>query len=126
MSTQSMAMAATDFPEWTALQRLRANDFRPKREAARLYRLAMKWLPVWPAPYGGYHWTFCVEIEQERRWNFPEFRAGVRFGRLAARGLGGDCPRDANPHKAEPSRERSWDCGYVWGLHTARLIAEAK
>jgi hypothetical protein len=63
------------------------------------------------APYGDYVWHYAVQMKQERIWNHREFREGRKFG------LNPKEPyRDANPYQ-EPSRKRSWDCGYILGLH---------
>jgi len=69
-------MIEKDFPEWAALERLRYNNFKPMYKNAELEKIALEWLPYIPSetPFGGgYHWAFCVSMEQEKRWNFSEF-----------------------------------------------------
>jgi hypothetical protein len=123
-----------DFPMWDELELFRLNGCKPKVLERKLIAAARLFVPypirydTVDAPYGGYYFTFAVEIEQELRWNFPEFQAGREFGRA----LDGSwfetnkgSPRDVNPYACERARHRSWDCGYVLGCYERTLVTEA-
>lgn len=108
------------FPLWYDLQQFILNGHRPKAMEKRLIAAAKEWLPQYrfywqggaclvDAPYGEYIWSFVVEIEQQKIWNFPEFQEGYRFGLAPVKPY-----RDANPFN-EPARRSSWDCGYILG-----------
>lgn len=110
-----------DFPEWERFERFCINDHKPKREGRELIKLAKEWLSykifyygsglcLADAPFGEYGWEFCVAMEQEKIWNFKEFKEGLEFGKNPNEPF-----RDANPYN-ERSRKRSWDCGYIFGL----------
>ena len=117
----------TDFERWSDLQLFRLlrhqQNKRPIQLQNELIEAAREYLPypivgnrkrgfLGDAPFGRYDWIFCVEMEQERAWNFPEFQEGYAFG------LAQQIPyRNANPYRKEPSRERSWDRGYILGHH---------
>jgi len=115
-----MSKQNNDFPEWEELDKFIINDHRPKKMEKKLIEAARKWLPYalkgrhGTASYGDYLWTFCVKLEQERIWNFPEFSLGMKYG-ITSR----NPSRDANPYN-ERSRHRSWDCGYILGLEKKR------
>jgi len=109
------------FARWDDLQRYILNGCRPKKLERELIREAKLFLPDREFYYGGglclvsgYIWHFIVETEQERIWNYPEFQQGYQFGLSSAEPF-----RDANPY-AERSRRRSWDRGYILGLHEGR------
>lgn len=92
---------------------MRYNNFKPLYKENELRLIALEWLPYSPSntPFGGgWHWHVCVDMEQEKLWNFVEFRQGRTYAHLATKP-----DRDTNPY-TERSRHRSWDCGYVWGL----------
>ena len=114
------------FTHWESMQKYILNDFRPKRLENELIKEAKKFLPGrvfrWSGaaclveePYGNYVWHYAVAMEQERTWNYPEFRQGYQFG------LNPVSPyRNQNPY-AEMSRRRSWDCGYILGLYFGNI-----
>lgn len=62
------------------------------------------------ALYGGYIWYFAVQMKQEQIWNYREFQEGYKYGSTPQ-----EHSRDTNPYQ-EPSRNASWDCGYILGL----------
>jgi|GEM_PF-5829540 len=109
------------FREWKKLQRFILNGHKPKRVERELIKAAKEFLPYplfWSgglcwcrAPYGNYGWEFAVEMEQEKQWNYSEFQIGYQFGMDPVSPY-----RDANPYE-ELSRRRSWDRGYVLGVH---------
>jgi hypothetical protein len=100
-----------DFPDWIELEKYMINDFRPKVVGHRLYKIAKIWRQTHELPKEliGHHWTWCVVIAQEKIWNFKEFKEGRKFGHNPKEPY-----RDANPY-TERARNRSWDCGYLWG-----------
>ena len=65
-------------------------------------------------PYGKYIWHFAVRMKQQQLWNYREFKEGYKFGLHPKEPY-----RDANPYQ-EPSRNDSWDCGYILGLHNRK------
>lgn len=122
-------VVGSDFPKWRELMVCRAlQEARmriTKKQERALEAAAQRWLPYpvyWQgglctarAPFGEYFFAFCVEMEMERRWGFPEFQVGYEFG------VNPSVPfRDANPYK-EAARRRSWDCGYIFGLYVREL-----
>lgn len=110
------------FTRWADMQKYILSGHKPKYLEDELIKKAKEFLPgrqfFWSGgvctveePYGDYVWHFAVAMEQEKIWNYPEFQAGYHFGRNPAHTY-----RDANPY-IETSRYRSWDCGYILGLH---------
>ena len=121
MSEEPYPKCITDFTAWEDLERFRLNGHRPQKKGIELAKIAKDWLPyrssvardgygLGYAPFGTYDLIFCIEMEQERIWNYPEFREGRTFGNNPKEPY-----RDANPYQ-ERSRARSWDMGYIFGL----------
>lgn len=110
------------FPRWLGLQQYLLAGHKPKTLETQLIKEAKKFLPGRPfrwsggvciveEPYGNYAWHFAVAMKQEQIWNCIEFQEGYQFGLAPVSPY-----RDHNPY-VEPSRNRSWDCGYILGLH---------
>lgn len=128
----SWPVPSEDFPAdaWHEMHRYIYNGHRPEAITKRIVPIIKAWLPYptyWNcgqymarAPYGSYIWVFAVEIEQNRRWNYPEFQAGRKFGRNIetwwAAGARRGSPRDTNPWpKMAYERYIAWDAGYILG-----------
>ena len=109
------------FRFWGCLIKFVFNNYRPKNLMRELVCEAKVFVPeysfVWrggqclcKAPYGEYIWHFAVQMKQEQLWNYREFQEGYEYGSAPQKHT-----RDANPYQ-EPSRDASWDCGYILGL----------
>lgn len=109
------------FRLWGCLMKFIYNNYGPKNLMRELIYEAKVFIPEYPfvwqgglcickAPYGGYIWHFAVQMKQEQIWNYREFQEGYKYGSTPQKH-----DRDANPYQ-EPSRNASWDCGYILGL----------
>lgn len=107
---------------WGCLLKFLYNGYGPKNLMRKLANEAQRFLPeytfFWDGcglclckfPYGNYIWHFAVQMKQQGLWNYEEFQEGYKFGLTPQEPY-----RDANPYQ-EPSRNISWDCGYILGL----------
>lgn len=110
------------FKFWGCLQKYLYNHCQPKSLMRILAKEAQRFVSEHDfyytgdgtchckLPYGTYIWHFAVCMKQEQIWNYREFREGHKFGLHPKEPY-----RDANPYQ-EPSRNTSWDCGYILGL----------
>lgn len=75
----------------------------------------VNWCPA-SAPWGDYWWLYTVEMVQELLWLQPEFLQGYSYALAIVDGEPSIGPyRNANPYH-EPSRQASWDHGYIFGI----------
>lgn len=108
------------FRFWHCLMKYIYNDYKPRCLMYELVKEAKLFLPdyrfFWSggmctceALYGGYIWHYAVRMKQEQIWNYKEFQEGYEYG------LNSKNPSRESPYQ-EPSRDNSWDCGYILGL----------
>lgn len=98
------------YDHWSCLQYFILNDYKPRWLECELMTSAQRFLSDSETYWRNFAWFRSVMMKQEYIWNYPEFQEGYKFGSNPREPF-----RDANPYE-EPSRNRSWDCGYMIGL----------
>ena len=115
---------------WFCLMKYIYNGRKPKCLMNELVKEARLFLPEYrffwsgslcccETPYGGYVWHFAVRMKQEQIWNYKEFQEGCEYA------LNTKNPSRESPYQ-EPSRAKSWDCGYIFGLSKKNSLTNNK